>query len=207
MDQYLLDKETYLIESHSNKRLFSSDELFPTLSLQNPSTDNENPEHLNLIYFCATAQALELDFLPIKWQAHNGLIGVGGTSEIRQSQVSYEVSLAFKSITAKSNSYARNNEDKSVYLLLLAEIQHMGLKNMQDSAYVHKVEGICWDLNQRTGAVSPVLVYRRAQHGDLYHFLDSGGGKSLSFWDRVKLCRKIGIGLEALHASGETDST
>ena len=202
MAQTQHEDELYLCESRSDKRLFSSDILFRTPRRRRSATESESEsaDHQNFIYFCAAVQALELDFLPITWQPHAGLIGRGGTSEIRQSLLSLEVSLAFKAIHVRDDLRTRTDEGlESIFSLLMAEIQHMGMKAIRNSAYIHKVEGICWSVNRDTGVVDPILVYEKARYGDMDYFVTSGQGKSLDLLGRVKLCRDVAVGLETLH--------
>jgi serine/threonine protein kinase len=201
MAQGAHETELYLFGSHSGKRLLDSDVLFHTLPPQEPAAKNEIPCHRNFIYFCGAVQALELDFLPISWQPQSGLIGRGGTSEIHQLLLSLETSLAFKAIDVGDISRTRTAEDlENIYSLLLTEVQHMGRKSILSSPYIHKVEGVCWSLNKRTGVVDPVLVYEKTRHGDMYRFMTSGQGKSLDISGRIKMCRDVAIGLETLHA-------
>lgn len=201
MAQVTHETELYLFGSRSGKHLLDSDVLFHTFHQQKPTAKDEISCHRNFIYFCGAAQALELDFLPISWQPQSGLIGRGGTSNIHQSVLNLELGLAFKAIDVGDISRTPTTEDQeNVYSLLLAEIQMMGRKPILDSPYIHRVDGVCWNPNKRTGAVDPVLVFEKSHHGDMYRFLTSGQGKSLDLSGRIKMCRDVAKGLETLHA-------
>src|SRR6185436_9668785 len=55
-----------------------------------------DPDKFNFLSFLATAQALQIEFLPIAWDVARGFIGEGGTSRIRQTLVNIDTSFAFK---------------------------------------------------------------------------------------------------------------
>lgn len=192
------DMDLFLYDSRLGKRLLNSEPAFNAPPPQTFTANNDMSCHFDLIYFCGAVQALGLDFLPMYWQPRRGLIGSGAT---RQSLVGVEVSLAFKAINLGDVSRIRTPRDlKSMYMFLLAEIQLMGRLPILDSPYIHKVEGVCWNLNIMTGVADPILVYQKANHGDMYHFMTSGQGKSLGFLDRVQICRDIALGLMTLQA-------
>jgi hypothetical protein len=194
------ENELCFYSSCSGKSLLNSDVLFNTFPRKKPGAKDDSSCHLNLIYFCGAVQALGLDFLPIYWQPQNGLIGGGGTSRVHQSLLNLELSLAFKAIDVGDISRARTGDDvERIYSLLLAEIQHMGWKPILNSPYIHKVEGVCWSLNKSTGVADPVLVFEKAPHGDMYHYMTCGKGKSLDLSDRLRMCRDVAIGLDTLH--------
>jgi hypothetical protein len=55
-----------------------------------------DPDRFNFLTFLATAQALQIEFLPIAWDVARGFIGKGGTSKIRQALINLDTSFAFK---------------------------------------------------------------------------------------------------------------
>ena len=64
-----------------------------------------------------------------------------------------------------------------------------------------KLEGICWEVSPRNHDVSPVLVFERAQYGDLRSFLSGPDSQKLPFQDRVRICNDIGNAISSMHAS------
>lgn len=195
--------DLYMFGSQSGKRVLYSDVLFQTSLEPTQTTGVSETDHCNFIYFCAEAQALGIDFLPITWQPHIGLGGTGGTSKIQQSLLSVDFSLAFKSIDLGGILRARQHHElRTMYSLFRAEIQHMGEPRVLHCPHIMLVDGICWNISSADGVVEPVLVYERAVLGDLYHYMTSGEGRSLDIEARIKICRDIAIGLETLHECG-----
>lgn len=67
------------------------------------------------------------------------------------------------------------------------------------------LDGITWDVeisDEQPPQVTPVLVFRRAEHGTLAEFLRSSSGRGSSLGKRLRLCTDIGLALEAIHAFG-----
>lgn len=68
------------------------------------------------------------------------------------------------------------------------------------------LDGITWDVeisdDEQPHQVTPVLVFRRAEHGTLAEFLRSSSGRGSSLGERLKLCTDIALALEAIHAFG-----
>jgi hypothetical protein len=192
--------DLYMFGSQSGKRTLYSDVLFQTSVRPTRTTGVPETDHCNFIYFCAEAQALGIDFLPIAWQPHVGLGGIGGTSKIQQSLLSVDFSLAFKSIDLGGVPQARRYDElRAMYSLLRSEIQHMRDPRVLRSPHIMLVDGICWSINSVDGVIDPVLVYERAALGDLYLYMTSGDGRSLDIETRIKICRDIATGLETLH--------
>lgn len=62
------------------------------------------------------------------------------------------------------------------------------------------IEGICFEVD--AGDVRPVLVFQKAQHGDLQQFLGTTKWIDGSFDMRLSLCVDIGCAILALHQCG-----
>lgn len=156
------ENELHIFSSYSRKNLLHSDVLFNTFPRKELGVKDDSSCHLNPISFCGAVQALELDFLPICWRPQSGLVGGGGTSWVNQSLLSLELSLAFRTTDVSDTSRARTADDeKHIFSLLLADIQHMGRKPILNSPYIHNVEGVSWTLHKRTRIADPVLFSRR----------------------------------------------
>ena len=72
------------------------------------------------------------------------------------------------------------------------------------AAYPHfiRLEGVCWDFT--IDGVWPVLVFRKAGHGNLREFLWSEEGKNTTFAQRfaqrIQICSEIGSAIMTMHA-------
>jgi hypothetical protein len=176
-----------------------SDMTIPSLFTHSASLANTSTlgPHHDFISFLAVAQRLTIDFLPITWQPALDSLGVGGTSEIRQSVINLHNSLAFKRNTLSTASEA------SRYQTLISEISILGHPVIRNHANVITLEGICWDISVDDESVWPVLVFEKTEHGDMNQFLNSDVGKRMCFVERLKLCADVATALMAMHSSRE----
>lgn len=151
--------------------------------------------HLDFIDFLAVAQWRQIEFFPITWQQTLSSIGVGGTARMKQSLVDLDVSLAFKQLHLEKATAAGR---MAALRTSMTEVGVLGHPIIRRHSNVIRLEGICWDF---TGdEVWPVLVFRKADHGNLRDFLRSDAGKSLDFQQRLQICSDIGSAVMAMHA-------
>lgn len=146
----------------------------------------------NFISFLAAAQRLKIDFLPISWQPALDTLGSGATAEIRQALVSLQMSFAFKRIT-----HSTEFQDRA-YRALTCEVAVLGHPSIQNHPNILRLQGICWDVSIKD-EVRPVLVFEKAHHGDLEHFMTSDSGYQLSIKERLSLCRDIVTAIATMH--------
>ncbi|KIV99995.1 uncharacterized protein PV09_08352 [Verruconis gallopava] len=185
-------EEDMSLEKTSFYRQRPISELSSGQSLGEPSTaKGPLPDFID---FLAVTQWRQIDFLPITWQQMLSSLGVGGTARLKQSIVNNKVSLAFKRLhldnaTAESNSEALR--------ILINEISILGHPVIRRLPYFIRLEGICWDF---TDGVVPVLVFRKAHHGNLRQFLFSKAGKKINFAQRLRICSEIGSAIMTMHS-------
>ncbi|OCK98961.1 uncharacterized protein K441DRAFT_693173 [Cenococcum geophilum 1.58] len=197
----MAQSELYLFSKQFSRPFLGSDVLFPTLPRQSGQRSGDNTCHLNFLYFCATAQKLLIDFLPISWQPRLGLIGCGGTAKIHQSLLSLEFRLAFKAIDMIENSHARSAIDEErIYAALMSELRPFFKKSVWNCLFIHHPVGICWNVDKQNLTVDPVLVYENMHHGDMQQFFTSGQGREFTLSDRISMCRNVAEALKTLHA-------
>ena len=140
------------------------------------------------------AQRLNIDLLPITWQAPLGPIGQGGQGEINQALVNLQTSFAFKCF-----DHARSDPFRET----IQEIVVLSHPLVQDHPHIVKLIGICWDIPQ-DDHVWPVLVFEKTHLGDLYRFARSGKWKHLSLKDKLKICVDVGIAIRDMHLNSRT---
>lgn len=145
------------------------------------------------------AQTLKIDFLPITWQPALENVGHGGTAEIRQALVHLQMSFAFKRLIPAQST---TDETKS-FRTLIAEISVLGHPLIRDHPNILKLEGICWDVVPDDEKVWPVLVFKKARHGDLQTFMEQAEGKRLSLEERLDLCADIATAVHDMHSNSE----
>lgn len=156
----------------------------------------------DLITFLGIAQALNIDLLPITWDAEQASIGQGGTAEISQSSVDLETAFAFKRLSSVHSDLSEEQQ-ATIFKALIAEVIVLGHKSIRAHGNVNRLEGICWDIEPESDRVWPVFVFEKTQHGDLKTFMDHGAGTRLDLGSRLHLCAEIATAISDLHLSGE----
>lgn len=149
----------------------------------------------NFISLLAVAQHRQISFLPITWQPALDRVGLGGTSEIRQSFIKLQTSFAFKRI---KHSERTRLGDSIIFQTLLSEVTVLSHPSIKDHPNIVKLLGICWDISQK-GTVWPVLVSEKAQFGNLKEFSVSEAGKGMSLDKRLKICAGIATAIRDMH--------
>ncbi|MCJ1436521.1 hypothetical protein MMC27_005900 [Xylographa pallens] len=151
----------------------------------------------DLLSFLATAQKLGVDFLPITWQSGRQSIGSGGTSRIEEAYQNKLTRFAFKRIR---NSEKREKSESDIFQMLTTEITVLSHPFIREHQNIAQLQGICWDISS-DNRVWPVLVFERAQFGDLYNFASGSEWKKLNIRQRAKLCFDVGDALADMHSS------
>jgi len=163
---------------------------------QEDNTSSSKAAPLDLISFLAVAQWRNIDFLPITWQQMLSSIGVGGTARMKQSIVSEHVNLAFKRLHLEKATA----EGRAIALqTVMTEVAVLGHPIIRGLPCFIRLEGVCWDFTDDDG-VWPVLVFKKADHGNLREFLEEGEGREISFAQRLAICSEIGSAVMTMHA-------
>ena len=155
----------------------------------------------DLLTFLGIAQSLNIDFLPITWDAGQASIGQGGTAEISQSSVNLETAFAFKRLSPVDSALSEAQQT-TIFKALIAEVCVLGHKSARGHGNINKLEGICWDIEPESERVWPAFVFEKTQHGDLMTFMERGAGTRLDLRSRLRLCAEIATAVSDLHLSG-----
>lgn len=148
----------------------------------------------DFITFLAVAQKMQVDILPITWQSARGMIGKGATSTIYEALINSQTSFAFK-CTSDYRKLLNTND----FQFLINEVTV--LSQLREHPNIVELQGICWDVTA-DDEVWPVLVFEKAQFGDLYNFLKLPVGRDLSIPERLSLCVDIGTAIIDMHSHG-----
>ena len=140
----------------------------------------------------AITQRLNIDFLPITWQPALDSIGEGATAEIRQSLIDLQMSFAFKRF--KMNEF-------DIFRSVISEVLVLGHSSLREHPNILSLQGVCWDISPDQ-KVWPVLVFEKAQMGNLESFMDSDTGKLLPIKDKLKICSGIAAAVREMHLHG-----
>jgi len=156
----------------------------------------EEVSECDLITFLAVAQKMQVDILPITWQSARNMVGRGATSTIYEALINSQTSFAFKCISddQKQKLWKTNN-----FQTLINEVTV--LSQLREHPNIVELQGICWDVTA-DDEVWPVLVFEKAQFGDLYNFLKLPVGRDLSIPERLSLCVDIGTAIIDMHSHG-----
>lgn len=149
----------------------------------------------DLAIFLSVIQKLDIEFLPVTWNALEAF-NRGGTADIHQSAVDIETTFAFK----RASRLFKQGKEAAAYRALISEVLVLGNPVICDHPNVVDIEGICFEVD--AGDVRPVLVFQKAQHGDLQQFLGTTEWIDGSFDMRLSLCVDIGCAILALHQCG-----
>lgn len=165
-----------------------------------PEKRVQSDTHYDFLAFLGLAQRIEIDFLPITWQPKLEVVGRGGTAEIWQALINVQTSFAFKRI---KQSRQASLDERTIFQDLILEILALGNELIRSHPNMVRLEGICWDIRPGEEKIWPVLVFEKAQYGDLEKFTNSDRGKIMRFEDRLRLCVQIGTAIKDMHSFSE----
>jgi hypothetical protein len=164
-----------------------------------PGVGSGNGEY-GFLPFLAAVQMLEIDFLPIIWDAARQGLGSGATSTVDEWLVDLKTSFAFKRVHSSSKRARREVE---IYRTLINEISVLGHPSVRENLYIAQLLGICWDVSSDDITPWPVLVFEKSQFGDLYHFMTQSDGRSMGIKERIALFVDIGTAIRDMHSKGK----
>lgn len=152
------------------------------------------PDRFSFLSFLATAQALQVDFLPLVWDAERGVVGTGGSSRIHQSLVDLDTSLAFKTY------HKQTRTEEQIFRTVINEITVLNQPSVREHTNIARLQGICWDISPRDDKPWPVLVFEKSHFGDMDHFARHGG-RNMKPEERLSLCLDVGRAIMDMHAN------
>lgn len=223
-----MSKEKPLSQSHPSFYDAFYSLSFGTYSNIPPASAGEIHDFITILEIC---QSLNIDFLPTSWQPALDSLGVGGQVEVRQSPVNAAMSLAFNRV--KLPNLAEDAE-MTLYRALSSQLRVLSHPELRYHPNIVFLLGVSWDVKAQNETwveqhnnveadpqkvrddrqwqearsskwkVWPVLVYEKASHGDLIHFMQSEAGKRLHIENKLELCWNIGQGLISMHSHRKT---
>jgi hypothetical protein len=156
--------------------------------------------HHDFVSFLSLAQQLQLDFMSVTWQPALYNLGVGGSSQIMQSNmITKDLAFAFKRIVPRKGHGESSPAEvkKKRFRALISEILIHKNSAIRDHPNINQLEGISWEI--QTGVVWPVLVFPKANSGNLKDFINSAEGKDASRETKLRLCIDVALALFMLH--------
>lgn len=164
-----------------------------TYAAEKPTAD----PHYDLVSFLTVIQRFNISILPVMWNALKAF-SQGATSAIYQSHINIALELAFK----RTSNLFRKKGETIAFQILISKIMVLGTRSIRNHPNIVDLEGICWELDDHEN-LSPVLVFQKAQYGDLARYLTSTAGKESSFETRLSICVDIGNAIGALYRSSK----
>ena len=145
-----------------------------------------------LVYFLAVLQHFQVNIIPITWQSGLEDLGRGISAVVHQSMIHANLDFAFK-----------RTGDNATYATLISEVAILSLPQIREHPNINGLHGICWEIRENGSdtvpSVWPVLVYTKADFGDIQKFLKSEVSMNLTLKQRLDLCLDIGRGVHTLH--------
>lgn len=182
---------------HDQDSLLQKTSFYNERRTSGASSSASQYAELDLVDFLAIVQWRKIDLLPLTWlpglESDPGLIG--GTANIQQAPIDLQLSLAYKRIH-RENFITRNMDE--IFRLLATEVIVLGHPIIRNHPCIARLEAICWDIQNES--IFPVLVFRKAVHGDLRRFMHTANGRNITIENRLRLCSDVASAIMTLHS-------
>ena len=179
------------------------------------ATPQNGPKRCNLIDFFNVVQKNKVDFISIDWQPGLDLVGLGGTSEIRESLINLQTSWAVKR-RRFGISYDSEELETQILPSLIAEISILSHPLFYQHRNIVQLEGVGWDahfedydipsraetIDLSKAGIIPTLIFEKTKHGDIHSFLLHSGG-NLGIDEKLNLCIEIAKAIADMHMNSE----
>lgn len=175
---------------------------FNSWSSPRPSTEKEIvsgaiTRKFDILSFLSVAQALQIRFVGINWDVARQEIGGGGSSRVNEGVANIQASFAFKRVREKSE------RDAGIFQTLTNEITVLGHDAIRAHPNIVQLQGISWDIPREQDRPWPVLIFEKAELGDLFEFTSSNKGRKMRIEERLKLCIDIGVAIMDMHLNSK----
>lgn len=179
------------------------------------STNGKHAARYNFLTCLACAQKCGIDFTGMAWIGIQGDLGQGGQAVVSQTLMNVETVLAFK----RRNSQGIGSTFSQGVILekrmledhfrqIASEILAFGHPVIRQNPNIVQLHAIGWELQDedswaqgRKMRVWPVLIFEKAIHGDLKHYISTQ--KNIDLAEKVRLCRNIASALIVAHENGK----
>lgn len=160
--------------------------------------------HYDLLSFLAITERLSklrlYAFAP-SYQPNDRLtIRTGASGIVHDQTLSSERGIIFKRYRTTPQSSRRD-----VFKAIISEIMVLKHPVLAKHPNIVDLDGITWDVEVERGQppqITPVLVLKRAEHGNLAEFFRTSHGRNLSLEQRLRLCIDVALALDAMHTYG-----
>jgi len=184
--------------------LFSLGNLRPRITVGKSLQESHDQPHQNLIRLLTVAIALKVNILPLTWRPALESLGEGATGLVSQSPLNSQIEFAFKRFNRVNRSPTLSEADFRTlqYDAMISEMVTLSCPQIYDHPNIVNLEGLCWELLPGSDEVWPVLAFRKAEGGDLLHFLSSPDALEFDSDDLLTVCGEVGKALRMMHLCG-----
>jgi hypothetical protein len=186
--------------------LFSYGDLPSKATISTRVPETEEPSHSNIIRVLSIATALDVNIFPLTWRPALEGLGEGATGRISQSPMNARISLAFKRLSRWSRCQGLSEAQFRAlqHKALVSEMVALSCPELYGHPNIANLEGLCWELSNEghSPEALPVLVFRKAEFGDLRRFLSLPEAENLEIGNRLDICGEIAKALEIMHLCG-----
>jgi hypothetical protein len=160
-------------------------------------------EHNNFIRFLQVASALEVPLLPLTWDpAFEALGRAGATGHVNQASLNAGITLAFKRFNPQVSrpDISQDSFRQIQYNAMIAEMTILMRKDIRRHQNIILFVGVCFELSSVSDDVWPVLVFNKADLGDLHTFLSHC--RPLNVPTLATICGEVAKGIDIMHQCG-----
>jgi hypothetical protein len=163
------------------------------------SAREQDSPRFDFLSFLEAVQVNKVDVLATTWQQALDTLGTGATAEVRQSLVNLQTSFAFKRPMFRHASL----DTDTLFEWLIREVTILRHPIARKHKNLLGLEGVCWDYHTSNESLRPVLIFQRAQHGDLLQYALKKGFQTMTVSHRMDLATDAMSALNALHEAGK----
>ena len=91
---------------------------------------------------------------------------------------------------------------KIQYDALISEMVVLSHPDIYEHPNIANLEGICWEMVPESEEVWPVMVFRKAEDGDLNQFLSPSKAVKVDSEGLIGLCGEVAKALKLMHQCG-----
>jgi Protein tyrosine and serine/threonine kinase len=159
--------------------------------------------HPNLLRLLQAATVLKVPILPLTWDPAFEALGLdGATSRVNQSPLNAALEFAYKRFAPESNDNYTTQEAfrKMQYDAMIAELTILSCPTIRRHENIVTFVGMCFEVLS-SGEVLPVIVFKKAEHGDLSVFLAEN--LPLDASSLTEICGEVAKGIQIMHSCGK----
>ncbi|KAL8676142.1 MAG: hypothetical protein Q9186_007306, partial [Xanthomendoza sp. 1 TL-2023] len=182
-------------EAHGYTTVTTGSELALSITALKLKQLPDSASHDDLLAVLSAVQAHEVDILPLVWYPSLSL-GQGGFALVAELPINQHESFAFKRLKIQGDD---TDEQCQSFHAAIQELAILSDLDVARQPNIVTIEGVCWEVNPLNPYISPVLVFEKADHGNLSLFRDSGTWEQVSLEGKLTISKQIAGAFCVLH--------